>query len=604
MKGWVVRVCAPLLSVLLASCGGGDDGGATRASVSISATSVDVSSAPSAIGPSRRLNLTVANIPAAGLYHDETFSTHGLEDVQLYVGSSASAAEVALTFKPATELADGTYEDTIEVAICHDEQCRQHAQGSPIAVTTRYTVSGGTVNAVTASRTAVSVVASAGGNISNNESVLVRMSGSTPVVPFTLRVSNALPSVVNVQSLWESATQARLQLAMSPWTTAVGVHQDMVTVQVCYDARCRRELDGSPLQVPVTYTVVNGAIPEPGMAPASVTSRSALPHDVIDAKFSQALNAMVMVSSWPRNSLYVYDAATGAEREQALTRVPTRVSISPDGTRAAVGHDARVTYVDLTTAGMPGAAAPTLLDVGTAVGDLVLDGRGHVIVFPSTGNWDVYAIDIATNTQRSRFGPIYYNTRAVLHPTQATIYSANNGVSPDDIQNLDITSGEAVLLRDSPYHGDYPMCGNLWLSADGARIYTACGRTFRTSTIASQDMLYSGALPLSPSTYYGYRIASLSEWVPRREVVLIENELYGCTIVPGYAPCWSHLNVYDTDTLTLTASHSLAPVEIGNTFYAQRGLFVFHRSGGSKLVVSRLEGVPDRATEYHVSVLP
>ncbi|HEY0820854.1 MAG TPA: hypothetical protein VGD46_18845 [Rhizobacter sp.] len=595
-----------MLALLMAGCGGGGGDEAStppRPSVSISANNVDVSSAPSNAGPSRNLGISVTNMPADGLFHGEEFSTNGLEDVQL-VGSSTSAADLVLTFKPATELADGTYEDTIEVSICQDDQCRQHAQGSPMRVTTRYTVSGGTVNTATISRASVSVVASAGSYTSNAESMVVTVSGTAPVVPFTLQVSNTLPSLIGVNTAWESATQTRVHLSMNPWTAGVGVHQDTVTVRACYDARCRRQLAGSPFVVPVTYTVVNGAAPEPGTTPVSFTSRNALPHDVIDAKFSSALNAMVMVSSWPRNSLYVYDAASGTERELLLTRVPTRVSISPDGTRAAVGHDARVTYVDLTTAGTPGAAAPVLLDVAATVGDLVLDGRGNVIVFPSSGNWDVYAIHIATNTQTSRYGPIYAGTRGVLHPTRSTIYSANNGLSPDDIQNLDITSGQAVLVRDSPYHGDYPMCGNLWLSADGARIYTACGRTFRASTTASQDMIYTGVLPLSVSNYYGYRVASLSEWASSREVALIEYEWYGCTVSSASQPCWSHLNLYDIDTLARTGTYSLAPVEIGNTFYAQRGLFVFHRAGGSKLVISRLLGVTDPATEYHVSVLP
>jgi chitinase len=299
----------------------------------------------------------------------------------------------------------------------------------------------------------------------------------------------------------------------------------------------------------------------------------------------------------------VYNAATGLEHELALTRAPTRVSISPDGTRAAVGHDALVSYVDLTTVGTVGAAAPTLLNVPAVVGDLVLDGRGHVFVFPANGNWDMHSIDIATNTQTTRYGPLYAGTRAALHPSGSKIYTANNGLSPDDIQNLDISSGQAVLVRDSPYHGDYEMCGNLWISDDGQRIYTACGRTFSTATVASQDMLYSGAMLLSTANY-GYRIASLSEWAAGHEIALVENDRYACDLVPSTGPCWSHLNFYNSDTLNLVSRYSLAPINVSGTHYGQRGRFVFHRPGGSKLLVSETDGVPDRAARYYVSVLP
>ena len=38
------------------------------------------------------------------------------------------------------------------------------------------------------------------------------------------------------------------------------------------------------------------------------------------------------------------------------------------------------------------------------------------------------------------------------------------------------------------------MCGDLWISEDGLRIFTKCGNVFRSSEIREQDMRYNGSL--------------------------------------------------------------------------------------------------------------
>ena len=38
------------------------------------------------------------------------------------------------------------------------------------------------------------------------------------------------------------------------------------------------------------------------------------------------------------------------------------------------------------------------------------------------------------------------------------------------------------------------MCGNLWFSEDGRRIFTACGNVFRSATSKAEDMTYNGKM--------------------------------------------------------------------------------------------------------------
>jgi hypothetical protein len=481
---------AGVLAFALAGCGGGsddagDDSSGTR--LTLDTTSLVVTSGPASVGPSRQITLTVANMPAGGVYVNYPHTSNGVANVSFT--PNAANAVLKVDFRPGIGLAASTYTDTIEVSVCRDDPCKTHIAGSPQTVRTTYNV--------------------------------------TSTVP-----------------------------------------------------------------------------PEPGIPPLAVSSRVALSHNVLDAEYSKALNAVVMVSSSPTNSLYVYSMASGTEKQLALNKPPVAVSISPDGAFAAVGHDALVTHVEL---GSVGQARPAtkLLNLSSDAFDLVLDGRGTVHVFPATDQWvSVHSIAVATNTETLQYGP-YAGTHARLHPSGNNIYAANNGLSPSDIENYEIAGSTVTRLGDSPYHGDYPMCGNLWFDEDGAKIYTACGRAFHASTVRDQDMRYAGTMALSDRQFSPYGILSLSAQTATHEVALIEQPWYECqdgAQVPG--ACVSYLSLYDSDFLTLTARYSIPPVAVGATSHAQRGLFVFHKNGGGKVLISRLVGIANPNAEYQLSIVP
>jgi len=79
-----------------------------------------------------------------------------------------------------------------------------------------------------------------------------------------------------------------------------------------------------------------------GVASKSVTINATVPivslPTVIDAEYSQSLDRMVMVSSHP-SQLHIYDLSSNQSIDLALFKIPTSVSVSPDGLRAAIGHE-------------------------------------------------------------------------------------------------------------------------------------------------------------------------------------------------------------------------------------------------------------------------
>lgn len=405
--------------------------------------------------------------------------------------------------------------------------------------------------------------------------------------------------------LWhQSSSQLQADIYFRPpGQTPIGTYNDTVTIRVCFDDRCTRQFKGSPAVVSATYQVMSAQPPvEPGLPILSVLGRTELSHDVIDAEYSRSLDAIVMVSSRPANALRILNPVTGIRHELALNKLPTAVSVSPDGLSAAVGHDALITYVNLSQLVQTGTTTPVLLDVSAQVFDLVLDGRGYVHAFPAVDQRvNLRSIEIATNTETLVSGLIYAGTRGKLHPSGDSIYGANNGLSPSNIEKYDISGGVAQYLYWSPYHGEYEMCGNLWLKEDGQTIYTACGNTFRTSENQAQDMLYSGNLAITGAPY-GFRIEHLSQSDATKEIMLIEADWYECRAHGNADKCWTHLAIYESDFLNRLSLYSIPPITIGGYHYMQRGLFVFHSADGARrYMISYLPTTP--AAPHYLSVL-
>lgn len=612
--------CIGALLLVLAGCGGGGGGGGggstgpsstpaggANTSVTIESNAITITTTPTDVQPVRTLVLTVNNMPADGLYVDGEYSENGLALADVF-GTSDTTGQLLVQFKRAADLPDGVYEDVIEFKLCHDEACNSQVIGSPVKVTTKYTVA--SPASATIDQTSISLIQTTSASFNQPQSLTLTIAGLPADAPaLTIKpTQGSYNGVSSVSPTPVTATQTRVDVNFhAPNTKPPGVYTDTLNLAVCYDSACKRPVQGAPFAISTSYTLVQGQLPEPGIASVPISSRVALGHDVVDAEFSKSLNALVMVSSWPQNVLRVRDEATGSEKTLALNKPPRAVSLSPDGSKAAIGHDALITYVDLTQLGAVGAPAPKLLNLSAVAGDLVLDGRGKVHVFPAVDQWiNVHTVDVATNTETKVWTFTYAGSRARLHPAGDKVYSANNGLSPSDIQAYDVSVSPLVSLGDSPYHGDYAMCGNLWFSEDGATIYTACGNAFRSSTVAGQDMVYAGAMVLGGTIpiYYWYEIQSLSHRGAAKEIAVIDQSTYECRDFTGQAKCYSHLNLYDSDFLNRTAQFVFPTVQVNGLNYQQLGRFVFHRNGGAKVVISELLNVPDRAQQFHLSVVP
>lgn len=323
----------------------------------------------------------------------------------------------------------------------------------------------------------------------------------------------------------------------------------------------------------VSLTVNDGTVDSSLPDTVQITAHKpivGLSFNVVDAEYSRTTDKIIVVSASPANQLHIYDPATDSDVAVDLVLPPSAVSISPDGLYAAVGHNGWISYVSLATA-----TVEKQLAVSTNVIDIVLAGNGFIYAFPRTDQWEtIRCIEIATGTETTSGGySIYAGTLAKLHPNGTAIYGADNGLSPSDIEKYDITNGTATMLYDSPYHGDYAMCGNLWIAEDGLRIFTACGNVFRSSAIRSEDMTYNGSLnSLS-------LIAGLDHSSAANKVVAIPGN--------GYSTSNNDIAIqfYGYDFLAFQKTISLPKFLVQGNAYSAHGKFTFFNAAGDSVYV-------------------
>jgi len=126
--------------------------------------------------------------------------------------------------------------------------------------------------------------------------------------------------------------------------------------------------------------------------------------------------------------------------------------------------------------------------------DIVATSDGYLYVSSGSGQWtNIRGYDLSTTSEVGS-ASIRHRSHIKLHPDENCIYSANTDLSPSDIEKFDLSDRSIQALYDSPYHGDYPMSGDLEISPDGTKIFTRSGHIFRSTESQATDMTHIGSL--------------------------------------------------------------------------------------------------------------
>ncbi|MFW5879591.1 MAG: YncE family protein [Bacteroidota bacterium] len=307
--------------------------------------------------------------------------------------------------------------------------------------------------------------------------------------------------------------------------------------------------------------------------------------DVIDAEFSKQTDKLFYISSNPL-SLSILNTQDKTIEQISLTYIPTCISVSTDGTKAVVGHDGRISYVDVANKSII-----KTIDVPCYVFDIAYGNNDWAYAIPKDGSHvRVQCINLIDNTIVKHLmngnRTVSDRSKIKLHPSGNSIYLADNGVSPSDLDKLDISSDTAKYLYDSPYHGDYAISGDLWFSEDGKRIFTRGKSVFKTSVIREQDMLYNGKITLESNSSHSYaKIVWLDHLETKKNLYLLSS---GDNYWDGANKAYVY--VYNSDNLTFKNKIELEKYLVsdntgGGNFYQAEPYFVFSKSDGEEIYV-------------------
>lgn len=313
------------------------------------------------------------------------------------------------------------------------------------------------------------------------------------------------------------------------------------------------------------YSVATDAVSVVATVP-----RHTLAYDLIDAEYSKNLERWVTVSDAPA-TLHVFNPATGTDADVALGFPPTAVGISPDGLRAAVGHNGHLSIVDLQTLAVV-STYPLTINIGDVV--FGADNRVHCLQHVETGWGRFDTVDLTSGAVASM--NVTLTGRGRLHPTDSTMYATDYG---SGLQKFDVSGSPVAFVRRSPFGG---ASGEMWFTNDGFTMVTSSRTVCFSSGNPTIDMTVRSTLAGT-----GF-IWSMADAPSHGELAVVSYE-YGS----GSNPEASHLDVFDDQQFMPREVIPLPKIVAGTTPYLGTGRFVAYRTDGSTLyVIAKAETTP------------
>lgn len=437
-----------------------------------------------------------------------------------------------------------------------------------------------------------------------------------------LQASSSNPAVADFNATQVSEDRAFVEVVFEPGSNLdAGTYTGALSLEICFDEACNNQINGSPLSISTRLIVEQGPPPPPPpppppepeadpdpLAEANLGLVQRLAHNVVDAKYSQPLDVLVMISSSPTNSVYVYDPATDAIRNIDAGVTPLGLSISPNGQTAAFSDSGGVSTVDLVAAKAGVAVAPQRTVYSGLVRELLLSDNRIAYLLPinRNGNNDgrdqIVSLNLATGVSTTSTGFHRRLTSGALHPDNGRLYLADSGVSPADVSRVDVDGSQVGNAVDTRYHGGADLCSGIWLDDTGDRIISACGGVLRTDANNDDDLLYDGALPFELfGSRFSNSILAVAASHSDASGQLLTVERRSSFDCDDSEPCPDTLGVYDGTWFARLQHFTIPPRTVQGVEYHQTGEHLFHTDGGQGLLISRLPSIANPEFEYFLS---
>ena len=305
----------------------------------------------------------------------------------------------------------------------------------------------------------------------------------------------------------------------------------------------------------------------------SLEKKLVLPVNVNDIEYSQATDIIVYIGD--DCTLNIYHPSNGTTEVVPLFYIPLCVSISPDGTKAAVGHDAHVSYIDLLTKEVINTG-----EVSCKSNDIVLNDNGWAHVFPaSTRRMSIHSINLTDSNpiESLTSHTIYNNDNARLHPSGKYIYLT----SYNNIEKFDVQNGPATYI-----YGKDTKGRKFWFSENGDRIFTSSKYVYKASEAETLDISYNGIIPPPPGETYP-DIQGVAQSESKKNLFLI---LSSYSSSYGDESIYPYVYVHNSDNLIFKNKINLEMYCVVNhdgsqSYFPAWPYYVFSKLDGERIYV-------------------
>ena len=438
-----------VVSAGLAGCGGGGGSGSGAGGANnpppppvargFTASVASISQAASVAGDEpfgSEVQITITDSAANQFGFRATYTSNGIA-YATRTDDSLTSIRIWVGLYSPTQIAPGTYQDTVRLGFCGDVGCTTF-KGTTLDIPVTYTVTVGTLPTVSLASSTVNV-SRLPWDVLTPPRVLVPVT-VTPRTRYDLALktshtSDWISSVMysdDANHVWNILIELKPGAQLSP-----GVHTDTINVTACIEQACKYPLTVTPSTITVTYNVTATI---PGPQGYSIRHSSQAAADIAWSESRSTLYAAVPAqsSNYPGSVVEFDPVAETVGGSLAAGFDPSLLALSDDGSRLYVAQRDGDSIRRLITSPL---ASDILISLGNDP-------------YPP-GTRPMFATDMG----------VAPGTSGVLAVRRNTNASGRNGLG---IVIFDETIQRSSVAQISPF-ADW---GNIAWDPDGTRLYT------------------------------------------------------------------------------------------------------------------------------------
>ena len=288
---------------------------------------------------------------------------------------------------------------------------------------------------------------------------------------------------------------------------------------------------------------------------------------VADAAYDRRGDRIVIAAAQSAE-LLIADMRLGIVDRVPLPDVGRFVTLSPDGRRAAITHDAYATVVDLDTRRVIGRYG-----VGRVM-RVALSDAGWLYGFPAP-QWDqIRSINIWTG-EEAKAAWLVYGSVGKVHPGGSYVFAVNYW----SLERWDVRQGPARFLGELTGYANGGE-GDFWFDETGSRIITAARSVF--NIVPGAGIEFAGQLP-------GSLVVGAFDHSSSANRYYMVTMPYAAIYNAGwpYRGDAAEISVVDAGSLTIVGTLSIPTFDVaeagGTAHHAASGRYVFASGTGARV---------------------